>query len=120
MHNVKLRSSQDASEVLPSSKPRQARNLLHQSNCKTIQDLSKEHPNHPPRSRSRSRPTSIDVSTRGHSISTEIFRPADCGVSGTPALASHHERRMREVARLDRSGSARRRRMPRVRRGARR
>lgn len=81
---------------------------------KTIQDLPKEHPNHPLRS------TSIDVSTHGHSVSTEIFRPADCGVSGTPALASHHERRMREVARLDRSGPARRRRMPRVRRGARR
>lgn len=54
------------------------------------------------------------------STDNEILRPADCGVSGTPALASHHERRVREVARLARPGPAGRGRLPRVRRGARR
>lgn len=50
---------------------------------------------------------------------TTAFRP-DGDVTGTPTLASDHERRVREVAGLDRPGTTRRRRLSRVRRGARR
>jgi len=44
----------------------------------------------------------------------------DGDVPGTPALTFDHERRVREVAGLDRSGATGRRRLPRVRRGTRR
>lgn len=72
---------------------------------------------HPRTSRSSVRTHDINIARRFQVLNN--FRPGG-DVPGTPAFASDHERRVREVARLDRPRAAGRRRLSRVRRGARR